>query len=117
MCFSYKEKFTYDHKCLKELMITKGENPQEEGPNEYIEDNIIELSINSILGVSTPRTMKLWEILYFWRITILIDSWATHNFISTKLVKELNIPMGITSHSMPLREHGQSSQVIEYAQI
>ena len=49
-----------------------------------------ELSINSVVGLNDPETMKVRGKLQGREVIILIDCGATHNFISKKLVKFYN---------------------------
>ena len=51
----------------------------------------VELSINSMVGLNDPETMNE-------EVVILIDCRATHNFVSDKLVKKLQLPIKETSH-------------------
>jgi len=48
---------------------------------------VIELSMNSVVGLTTPQTMKLRGQIEGQPVVVLIDGRATHNFIATKLVQ------------------------------
>ena len=50
---------------------------------------VIELSINSVVGLTDPGTMKVKGKIGDREVVILIDCGATHNFISEKIVEEL----------------------------
>ena len=63
------------------------EDLKEEPSLEIVET--VELSLNSVVGLTTPGTMKLRGLIKGTEVTILIDCGATHNFIGTKLVDEL----------------------------
>lgn len=56
----------------------------EEQPVEM--EDMMESSLNSVVGLTTPRTMKLKDTIGPREITVLIDCRATHNFISLQLV-------------------------------
>ncbi|KAL4010620.1 hypothetical protein IC575_030122 [Cucumis melo] len=58
----------------------------------------VELSINSVVGLNDPGTMKVRGKLQNEDVAILIDCSATHNFVSEKLVKKLLIPIKETAH-------------------
>ncbi|KAA0064015.1 ty3-gypsy retrotransposon protein [Cucumis melo var. makuwa] len=58
----------------------------------------VELSINSVVGLNDPVTMKVREKLQEEEVVILIDCGATHNFISDKLVKRLHLLTKETAH-------------------
>lgn len=53
----------------------------------------VELSLNSIVGLSNPGTIKLRGTIEGTKVVILIDCGATHNFIAQKVVEEQNLPM------------------------
>ena len=59
-------------------------------------DEIAELSVNSMVGLSALKTMKLKGIAHQAVVT-MIDCGATHNFISTKLIKKLGISLQATT--------------------
>ncbi|KAA0058232.1 Ty3/gypsy retrotransposon protein [Cucumis melo var. makuwa] len=59
---------------------------------------VVELSINSVVGLNDPGTMKVRGKLLGEDVIILIDCGATHNFVSEKLVKKLILPIKETSH-------------------
>lgn len=54
---------------------------------------MLELYMNSIVGLSGNHTMKLKGKVKGEEVIILIDSGATHNFITTELIERLNIPI------------------------
>ncbi|TYK10932.1 ty3-gypsy retroelement transposase [Cucumis melo var. makuwa] len=58
----------------------------------------VELSINSVVGLNYPGTMKVRGKLQDEDVIILIDCGTTHNFVSEKLVKKLLIPIKVTAH-------------------
>ena len=55
------------------------------------EQTVVELSTNSVVGLSNSGTMKVKGKLLGREIIVLIDCGATHNFISESLVEELKI--------------------------
>ena len=54
---------------------------------------VAELSLNSVVGLSTPKTMKVRGKIKQQEVIVLIDYGATHNFFSAKLVRELVLPL------------------------
>lgn len=58
---------------------------------------LIELSIKSVVGLSTLRTMKLQGTILGQNVVVMIDFSATHNFISNKLVGKLGLSITSTS--------------------
>lgn len=65
---------------------------------EKVENMNIELSINSIVGLSNPGTMKLKGKIKETKVVIIIDSGATHSFIAKNFVTTLSLPMTETSN-------------------
>ena len=78
-----------DSKAEPQMSI---DEPQEEEVKE-----VAELSLNSMVGLSTPRTMKVKGKIAQHEVVVLIDYGAIDNFISTKLVQELELPLECTS--------------------
>ena len=60
-------------------------------------DEIAELSVNSMVGLSTLKTMKLKGKIAHQEVVTMIDCGATHNFISTKLIQKLGISLQATT--------------------
>ena len=59
-------------------------------------EEIAELSINSVVRLSAPKTMKIKGKIAQQEVITLIDCGATHNFISTRLVQKLGLPLEAT---------------------
>ena len=70
LCFRCDAKFSLGHRCkYRELQVlvvqednTKTEVPPQGSPDDPLEDEIHEvakLSLNSVVGLSTPKTMKV----------------------------------------------------------
>ncbi|KAJ1409923.1 Aspartic peptidase domain superfamily [Sesbania bispinosa] len=57
------------------------------------ENSAVQLSLHSIVGFTSRRSLKAWGKIGRRRVMVLVDCGATHNFISTELVKELNLPI------------------------
>lgn len=109
MCFKCEEKYTVGHQCRNcelRVLLVEGECGEEEKEGTYgqIEEksvevkNTIELSLNNVVGLSTPGTMKLKGKSRPQEVTILIDCGATHNFISLELVQKLGPPTKATTN-------------------
>ena len=55
--------------------------------------HMVEVSLNSVVGVTTPKTMKLKLMIGEQEVVVLIDPGATHNFISLYLVNRIQLPV------------------------
>lgn len=64
-----------------------------EGNTEEPTTEIATLSLNSLAGLGTPKTLKLRGVAHDKEVIVLIDSGATHNFISEEIVHQLEIPI------------------------
>lgn len=51
---------------------------------------LAELSLNSIAGISSPHTIKLMGKIEGEPVVVLIDSGASHNFLSDVMIKKLS---------------------------
>ena len=61
-------------------------------------DEIPESSINFIVRLSTPRTIKIKGKIGHQEVITMIDCGATHNFISATLVQQLGLPRETTAN-------------------
>nr|AEV42261.1 hypothetical protein [Beta vulgaris] len=108
LCFRCDDKWSVGHRCKKELSVLLSckedeeieygelENaPQPEIPNTHIAETFVnpEISLNSVMGFSNPKTLKLRGTIYGEAVIVMIDPGATHNFVSIHTVERLNIPV------------------------
>ncbi|XP_010501828.1 PREDICTED: uncharacterized protein LOC104779138 [Camelina sativa] len=64
------------------------------------------LSIYLAVGISSPRTMKLRGIVQEEDIVVMVDSGATHNFISSSMENRIGIATKGVCHNVKLQLHG-----------
>ncbi|KAL0539536.1 hypothetical protein IC582_023751 [Cucumis melo] len=90
----------HDNNVEEEIIEEEDEEPKELNMFELEGgvNTVVELSINSVVGLTNPRTMKVRGKLQGEEIVVLIDCGATHNFISEKLVKEKKLHTKETTH-------------------
>ena len=123
MCYRCDEKFAPGHRCkqreLQLLMVLDDEEYGESieieglGVAEIIEGNVLEiwkaeegiesnhiigvgLYPNYVVGLTSSKTMKLQGLIGTQPVVFLIDSGATHNFISQDFVRKLAISVETT---------------------
>ena len=103
LCYRCDEKYIYPHRCAQPevvvLMVLEDgteidvSNCSVELEEEEIakEVEVAAISISSIVGISSTRTIKLKGKLMGKEVVVLIDSGATHNFVSKELVTQLKL--------------------------
>ncbi|KZV27561.1 hypothetical protein F511_10965 [Dorcoceras hygrometricum] len=105
LCFRCGEAYSPLHKCAYKLIQVAviEDDPEEEvdtdeaveGEEEYPEETTecgtLELPLFSIGGVSQPQTLKLKGSIQGADVVIMIDSGASHNFISRPLGEKLGL--------------------------
>ncbi|KAJ9540003.1 hypothetical protein OSB04_026509 [Centaurea solstitialis] len=114
LCYRCDEKYSPGHRCKKkELSVLLVQNDENEGEviggesektldtaTVYEMDKEVEIHLNSVVGLTNPKTMKMEGVINEQRVVILIDSGATHNFISTEIVEKKGIKVEKTSEYM-----------------
>ncbi|GJX36593.1 putative mitochondrial protein [Tanacetum coccineum] len=101
LCFKCDQKFGPGHICasrsLQVLLVDEEEEYEEEDGEElkmatdHVHLDMVEVSLNSVMGFTPNRTMKLRGKIGDREVAVLIDCGATHNFISSKIVEELGL--------------------------
>ncbi|GKA54712.1 putative mitochondrial protein [Tanacetum coccineum] len=104
------------HRCLSPTLhvLLVGENDEESMEEDMeVEDvdhahlDVIDVSLNSVTGFTSNHTMKLHGIIGDMVVVVLIDSGATHNFMSTRVVKQLGIMVMDSSRLTVTLSNGQ----------
>ncbi|XP_028554071.1 uncharacterized protein LOC114580489 [Dendrobium catenatum] len=105
LCYRCDEKFTPGHRCKEKTLhvIIVGDSEEEEGDTGANEEDgeeeehhhlaMVEVSLNSIAGLTSHSTMKLEGEIAGYKVMVLIDSGATHNFIACRLVERVGLPV------------------------
>ena len=95
LCYNCDSKYSKGHKCSEKKLfyIDCEEEEEEEEEVEQIldtEETTPTISCHALAGISTPQTLKIEGYLKKQKVTVLIDSGSTHNFINNKVAKQLN---------------------------
>ncbi|XP_028552250.1 uncharacterized protein LOC114580023 [Dendrobium catenatum] len=104
LCYRCDEKFTLGHRCKERTLhvIIVGDSEEEENEGAAKEDGeegehphlaMVEISLNSIAGLTSHSTMKLEGEIAGYKVMVLIDSGATHNFIACRFVEKVGLPV------------------------
>lgn len=108
LCYRCDEKWHRNHRCKTQINVilvdevveaikeVQFPTPSDEIPArlEFSEvESHIEVSLNSTAGLTSPKTMKLPGKILNQPVVALIDPGATHNFIASKLVEDLGLPV------------------------
>ncbi|KZV25380.1 hypothetical protein F511_07264 [Dorcoceras hygrometricum] len=105
LCFRCGEAYSPMHKCafkLLQVAVLEEEEGEEEelidtltegdGQEEDIEDcGTLELPLFSISGMNQPQTLKLRGRIKDEEIVVMVDSGASHNFVSRALMEKLGL--------------------------
>lgn len=122
LCFKCDEKWHVGHRCKQKelsMLLTCDEEVEEENgefayeameehppvnfsvnpdnlnPTNFQQSNP-EISLNSVMGLTSPKTLKLEGTVKGERVVVMIDPGATHNFISLETIQRLNLPISPT---------------------
>ncbi|VFQ74686.1 unnamed protein product [Cuscuta campestris] len=93
LCYNCDQKWHKGHKCRRFILIMgddEGEEEEEE-PDEEIEVAANISSLNSMVGVTTPRFLRLTGRREQHRLDVLIHGGSTHNFVHPRAVKKLGL--------------------------
>ena len=95
MCFNCDSKYSQGNKCSeKKLFYIEGPSEDEEDEPILEEDRELDeeshdyqpiISCHALSGFSAQQTLKVVGFLKKQKVTVLIDSGSTHNFINKKL--------------------------------
>ena len=108
LCFRCDEKWSINHRCqrhgLSVLLTEEEEEATEDGEFAMAEvstdepyttqpnpNSTPEVSLSSVMGLTSPKTMRLDGIMNKHDLVVMIDPGATHNFISKVAAQQLGL--------------------------
>ncbi|XP_074347938.1 uncharacterized protein LOC141686775 [Apium graveolens] len=107
LCFRCDDKWSIGHRCRKKelsVLLLGDEEEYDDGglgtelPLPLLEELTTEVSLNSVIGLSNPKTMKVLEKIGEAGVVVRVDPGATHNFISLKVVEQLSISLSASGN-------------------
>ncbi|KAJ9546301.1 hypothetical protein OSB04_018844 [Centaurea solstitialis] len=100
ICFRCDGKFAPGHRCpsktLEVLIVDENESDIEKEETDHAHLDMVEVSLNSISGLTPPQTMKVADEIGGMQVLVLIDSGATHNFVAKQVVARLGLTISNT---------------------
>ncbi|GJZ04169.1 putative mitochondrial protein [Tanacetum coccineum] len=93
--FKCDEKYVPGHRCLSKslqvLLVGDDEDDIQEDEHDasHVHLDAVEVSLNSVIRFTSPRTMKILGSIGGLDVVVLIDCGVTHNFISHRVVEQL----------------------------
>lgn len=103
LCFRCDRKWTVGHRCARRELSILCAQKEDEAEEEFFEVEDVEgeeesptISLNSVLGISSPKTMKMRGTVLGQEVIVMVDPGATHNFISLGVVEKLGLPISLS---------------------
>lgn len=100
LCFRCDGKWQVGHRCPRKelsIMLALDDDEEEELDPDPVElERPTEVCLNSVMGLTKPKTMKMLGLLQNQEVVVMIDPRATHNFISINTVEKLRLPVTAT---------------------
>lgn len=103
LCYRCDEKYSIGHRCKKPELQVLVKQEEELDDNEEVEEvkieahdvqtesQTVEVSLKSVVGLTPPKTMKMTGNINGLAVMVLVDSGASHNFITKEVVQKLNL--------------------------
>ncbi|KAL4564574.1 hypothetical protein LXL04_028638 [Taraxacum kok-saghyz] len=106
LCFCCDGKYGHGHQCLDKTLhdLLSGD---EEEDKELVHLDMISVSASSVMGVTTPQTIKLRGEIAGQEVIVLIDCGAMHNFESVHLVGPLGLSVTGKCATMVMMGNGK----------
>lgn len=102
LCFKCDDKWVVGHRCKRKelsVILLNDDDDDEtmymgsEPPPSPTEEISTQVSLNSVIGLSSPKTMELFGKIENSAVVVMVDPDATHNLISLLAVKKLRLPI------------------------
>ncbi|KAM6589963.1 hypothetical protein CsatA_012568 [Cannabis sativa] len=111
VCFKCDGRWFRGHECKEAelVVVVVQDEAQEEPPDDFIAEMVglppmgsateaqtVEVSLHSVVGLTPPKTMKMLGSILGHDVVVLVDSRATHNFVTLDLATKLALPITST---------------------
>ncbi|VFQ61172.1 unnamed protein product [Cuscuta campestris] len=97
LCYNCDQKWSRNHRCSPYLLMILDDDDTEDTTDGVAQDEVAVTarisSLNSMAGVTTPRSLRLFATVSDQSLVVLIDGGSTHNFIHPTLVERLRLPV------------------------
>ncbi|XP_006582748.1 uncharacterized protein [Glycine max] len=134
LCYNCDDKWNPGHRCKGGILLLITDNPvTEEETHEASLDSMTtseevlldqsqlisddphpHISLHALSGLPSSDTFRLSGIIKHARITVLIDSGSTHNFLQPRIAQFLHLP---TQKTSPLQVHVGNGSVLDCNQV
>ncbi|VFQ71455.1 unnamed protein product [Cuscuta campestris] len=94
LCYNCDEKWSKCHRCGRFLLLL--EDDEEDLSPGAVDETLLVADVstlNSMAGVTAPRSLRLSGMIAGGVVDVLIDSGSTHNFVHPRVVERLQLPV------------------------
>lgn len=111
LCYNCDDKWSPNHRCKgRILLLVADTSPSDDGdpsldttisileanegePEKVPDTSFPHVSLHAMSGLSSSETFRVYGTVRNARITVLIDSRSTHNFLQTRIAQFLHLPV------------------------
>lgn len=101
LCFSCDERYSPGHRCKKsQLLLMEGDDVDDDDDDDFVDSHEVvepEISLQSLTGWGSPKTLRVRIEIQRRHLVALIDSGATHNFIDEHTAGRLGLKLTKTT--------------------
>lgn len=95
ICFHCEEKYVPGHDCKSKarLFLLAGSDGTNDVEIQIEEEKVLQISLHALAGCDSSKTMRMQAVVGNYRLTVLVDSGSTHNFINSKVADKMSLLM------------------------
>nr|GME02199.1 Transposon Ty3-G Gag-Pol polyprotein [Ipomoea batatas] len=102
LCYNCDKKWSNSHRCQSRFLMLLGMEEDDQVCQEEVTPQDDQFTgavlittdistLNSLSGMNTPRSLRLWGDIHGQKIQILVDGGSTHNFIQPSVAEKLHL--------------------------